>query len=65
MRDITAELKPFVDDIVEDARKGQSDALNVIRSHKMHCAAPNDPGAYGICCAAFDDWKKRTGKSEE
>jgi isocitrate lyase len=65
MRDITAEIKPFVKEIIADAGAGQSDAAKVIQLHRMHCSAPNDPGAYGLCCAAFDDWKKNTDQLEQ
>ena len=61
-RDITEEIKPYVKEIVADADKDQSDAIAVITAHRLHCAAPRDPGAFGICCAAFDEWKKHTGR---
>lgn len=69
MRDITAEIKPHVTAIIADANSGEVNkrsiaASRVISLHRMHCSAPQDPGAYGLCCAAFDEWKDETGKPQ-
>ena len=60
MRDITEEMKPYIKEIVADADNDQSDAIAIITAHRLHCAAPKDPGAYGICCAdASRGFRKR------
>lgn len=62
MRDITEELRPYVARIQRDCQSGsgerQKHAAAIINLHTMHCRAPQDPGAYGLCCAAFDEWLK-------
>lgn len=44
--------------IVADSLNGSAEALEVIQLHRMHVACPNDPGALGLCMAAYENWRK-------
>lgn len=56
-RDITADMKPHVKKIVSQSHQGDVQAQRIIDLHRMHVACPQDPVAYGILCAAFDEWE--------
>lgn len=49
-------LKPHVEHIEAGARRGEEKAQAVIRLYHMHMDCPSDPGAPGLCRAAFDEW---------
>ncbi|KKM21581.1 hypothetical protein LCGC14_1633990 [marine sediment metagenome] len=51
------EIKASAQAIMDDAKDGNLIAQQVINLHRMHCAVPNDPGARGLCEAAFREWK--------
>jgi hypothetical protein len=44
--------------INDDAYNGDDRAIAVIKIHRMHVARPNDPGALGLCMAAYAEWSK-------
>lgn len=50
-------LRPFVNELKEGAKNGNSYADQVIALYQMHCACPSDPGAPALCEEAFDRWK--------
>lgn len=59
MNDITSRIKPYVNAIKSAANDGDTKALQIISLHRMHVACPSDPGAIGLCEAAFDDWLRQ------
>lgn len=46
------------DAINDAAYSGDEKALLVIKIYRMHFARPSDPGALGLCIAAYEDWRK-------
>lgn len=53
---LTETLRPHVKAIKADAESGNPRAREIITLYEMHRDCPNDPGAYGCCQAAFDEW---------
>ena len=51
-------LRPHVPDIKADAAAGNVKAQFIIDMYEMHRACPRDPGAHGLCIAAFEDWQR-------
>ena len=51
-------LRPHVAEVEADAAAGDAKAQRVIDLYEMHRTCPNDPGARGLCLAAFADWKR-------
>lgn len=58
MSDLTEKLRPHVKDIMESAAAGNDHAAAVMTLYGMHRKCPGDPGAIGLCEAAFDDWRR-------
>jgi hypothetical protein len=56
MSHLSDRLKPYVDAIERSAAHGNKKALQVIALYQLHVSLPSDPGAMGLCNAAFDDW---------
>lgn len=56
MASITDRIRPYVDRIIRAAARGNVKASRVVELHRMHVKCPSDPGAEGLCEAAFDDW---------
>lgn len=52
---LTEKLRPHVADIEASAAKGNVRAKEVITLYGMYCRCP-DPGSFGLCNAAFDEW---------
>jgi hypothetical protein len=61
---LTEKIKPFVQQIIEDADKGNPQAQQVIALHRMHVSCPSDPAAPALCETAFDEWKKMIEESK-
>ena len=38
------------------AAAGDAKAQQIIAPYRMHCDAPNDPGAFALCDAVADEW---------
>lgn len=55
---LTEELRPHVKEIEADAAAGDVLAKQIISLYGMYCRCPSDPGAPGLCRAAFDDWMR-------
>jgi hypothetical protein len=53
---LTEKLRPHVAALEAAAAKGDTRAREVIVLYRMYIRCPRDPGAYGLCHAAFDDW---------
>lgn len=53
---LTERLQPFVAAIEAAAAIGDSHARQIIKLYQLHVKCPADPGAYGLCQAAFDQW---------
>lgn len=53
-------LEPHVTPILVDAanptRKNHAKAKQIIDLYRLHLACPSDPGAPGLCEAAFEEW---------
>ena len=49
-------IRPHADLILKEAGSGNEKALAVVRLYKLHQRCPADPGALGLCCAAFEEW---------
>lgn len=58
MSDLSETIRPHVAAIESSASHGNKKALMIISLYQMHVKCPNDPGAAGLCQAAFDDWMK-------
>lgn len=41
-----------------DHLDGEEQATRVIELYEMHRKVPADPGALGLCMAAYDEWRK-------
>lgn len=54
---LVAMLKPFVQDIKDSAACGNPHAKQIINLYELHRACPSDPGAIGLCHAAFELWR--------
>lgn len=55
---LTEMLRPYVKAIKADAEIGNPRAIEIIKFYEMHRDATSDPGAYGCCQAAFDEWRR-------
>lgn len=53
---LTEKLRPHVQAIQSAASSGDAKAAEIMTLYRMHCDAPNDPGAYAICHAVADEW---------
>lgn len=53
---LTERLRPYADQLKAASAAGDAGAKQVITLYNMHCDCPNDPGAYVLCDATFDDW---------
>ena len=49
-------IEPYADLILQEAHDGSDQALAIVRLYKLHCRCPADPGALGLCSAAFEEW---------
>lgn len=56
---LTELLRPHVSALKSDAAAGDGKAKQVIDLYRLHCSAPQDPGAPALCRAAFDEWIRR------
>lgn len=59
MSELVDKLKPHVVTIARLAKRGDNAARQIIDLYELHRAAPRDPGAYGLCMAALDQWLKK------
>ena len=57
--DFYDELKEAAPAIEEDAKQGDTLAQEVINLYRLHCLCQQDPGAFGLCEAAFKRWQKK------
>ena len=62
MSDLDDLLRPHAKALENDVRfhggKRAKMAEEVISLHQLHRACPSDPGAVGLCRAAFEEWQK-------
>lgn len=54
--DLSDRIKPYATEITRSAAAGNVRAKEVISLYRMHVNCPTDPGAVGLCTAAFDEW---------
>lgn len=59
MSELTELLRPHVRELEESSREGNKTAIEVIKLYNLHVACPSDPGAIGLCQAAFKSWELR------
>lgn len=60
---ITERLKPYVAEIQAAAANGNKSARDIITAHRLLCSCPSDPGAQGVCEAAFNEWQSARAKA--
>ena len=52
-------IKEHAPYLEKDAERGSPLAKQVISLYQMHFNSPQDPGALGLCMAAYSDWLDR------
>jgi hypothetical protein len=61
--DLCSRIKPYVTEIKKSANDGNVRAQEIISLYRLHVNCPTDPGAAGLCGAAFDEWLRQMKKA--